>query len=193
MAQSQAVQKNYNTRQFRGYPGTLARPEVVQEYVTGKVVLHRADNADDRNRNLRPADLVFYDAVNKGYSIPRTAAQAQQVVGMVIVDDATLGKDGNALGASGNSDVMVAYEGDDIIKVATFGVFFGVAGEALKFGDMVKFDISVNAGKIDGKLIKVAAAQKNAHYNPMVVVDEEAADGDIVEVRLAGLVVGRNA
>lgn len=193
MAQSSAVQKNYNVRQFKGYPGTLARPMVVQEYETGKVNLHAANNADDRNRALRPGDLVYWDAAQKAFSLARTAANAQAVIGMVIVDDATLGKDGNPIGAAGNSDVKVEFGDDSIIKVATFGIFFGIAGEALVFGDQVRFDTSVAGAKIDSKLVKVAAADINKYYNPLVVVEESVADGELVEVRFAGLLRGSNA
>ena len=114
-----AIQTEYSRHQKAGFHGDVSRPVPPVVYDTGQVSVA-----------VKPGWAVLYDASADKWRIPTTDAERLDVVGIVSFDS----------GVRANSNGVIEFEADDVIKIGVTGHFWAKAGEALEYGDLVVFD-----------------------------------------------------
>ena len=159
---TQAIQTQYNRYQQAGWPGALARPNEPHAFHIG--VLHVPSGA---TRTPRPGDPVYYDATENQYAIPTTAAQLNAVCGIIVYDSGTVQAELTSPPTDANSPAYIEYKDNAEIKVGFAGTYFGIAGEAQEYDDLLVWDLT------DFKWDVRAAATVAAHTD--VTADTVAA------------------
>lgn len=136
------IQRDYQRYQGRGLLGQCARPNVPHAYHTGKIHVPAGGTAP------KPGFGVWYDQSENAYRLPTTDAQERQVIGILSYEQGINVRQSSYIG---NTNQVLQYSDDDVVKVAVMGAFFAKAGEAMEYGDLVYFDRT--AAELDWKKI----------------------------------------
>ena len=122
---SQSVQTSYQINPELGFPGDLARPNEPHSLDSG--TLHVPTGA---TRKPRPGDALYYDTGQNKFAIPTSAAQVQNVVGLLHYRKDRVQ----------NVNSTLEFENNAEIEVAIFGTFWVVAGSAIAYDARIDWD-----------------------------------------------------
>lgn len=134
----EVIQQVYRQHLQEGWPGMIARPNVAHKYMSLKVYV------PTNGRNPRPGDAVVYDSTRKAVRLPTSDAEERQVIGIVSYDIGVVGSTLDSTPSGSNSDAYVEFKDGSFALVATFGVFYGTAGGAASYGDVMAFNRTDN-------------------------------------------------
>ena len=174
------IQSSYARHQTAGFYGDISRPVPQCIFDLGITSVP-----------VKPGDGVLYDSTADKWKLPTTDAEQLEVSGIVCFDSAV----------KANSDGVIEFAADALIKVGVMGHFFAKAGEALEYGDLVVYDqtdkdwvkytrtIAAYSGTVDadGVTTYVSDAIDTLPKAPAVAVSK-AASGGLVELRFSGAV-----
>ena len=165
------IQTTFSKHLQKGLPGMIARANAPHDYDMGVAGVE-----------VEPGMGVYYDAGTNKFIKPTDAATRKLVTHIVSFDPTSFNTD---IGAPTTNNITeVVFAADAIIKLASFGSFFGLAGATLENDDAIVFNEST------GKWIKYApstptandlrAVPFTAYLDPLQTV----ADGGIFEIKI---------
>ena len=183
---TQPIQSQFGVYQQPGWPGALSRPNEPHAFHHGVVRVPAA-----ATRTPRPGDPVYWDATNNRFAIPTTAAERQQVVGILSFDSGTV-QATQTLPSDANSDQFVEFKDGSRVKVCVMGTLYVVAGAALEYDDLVEWHLTdfdwtlrTAVAAAGNTQAQINAALADLRQKPMVCVSREAvADEGLAEVQL---------
>lgn len=135
MTERAPIQRIYRTYEQEGWPGALARPNEPHAFHFGLINVPTG-----ATRKPRPGDPVYWDATEKRYAIPTTAAQLNAVCGILVFDSGTVQGTLDTIPSNVNSDAFIEYADNAQVKVGVMGTYYALAGEALTYDQLVAWD-----------------------------------------------------
>lgn len=126
------IQSVYRRYEQAGWPGGLARPNAPYAYDSGVI------RVPTGGTDPAPGYAVVWDATNNRFALPTTDAEQQLVCGILSYDGGVVAQ---TLGTTTeNSPVGVQFANGSVIKVGVLGTFYGIAAEAMEYGDPVEWE-----------------------------------------------------
>lgn len=165
------IQTSYATRQQKGLPGQLARPNAPHDFDLGQI-----------NEEMEPGMGCYYSASVDKFILPVSAATRLLVTHMVSYYPTSFNTDIAAPTTNNISEVV--YDADSIVPLAALGNFFGTAGEAIENEDSVIYNETTE------KWIKYAPSSPTANdlrkkvFIAYLDPGTTVADGGIFEIRV---------
>lgn len=157
-------QSAYGRYPGKGYPGTVALPNIPHIIHPGK--LHVPTGA---TRKPRPGDALYYDATQNEWAIPTNAAELRQVTGVLHYDPGTIAMRGSSAPSGSNSPSFVEYSDEAPIWVGLLGAFYVIAGEGLEIEDHMIWDVA--SYKWDKRPDYAATAVANLANNQVATIN----------------------
>ena len=128
-----SIQDVYALYQGRGYPGQLARPNAPYAFQQGTAGVVTGTS-------LRSGYGVKYDQTNNDFRLPTSDADALEVIGIASYDMGAIQSSLTATPDGENSDQVIEIRDNRPIRVGLEGWFWAIAGGALEFGDILRYD-----------------------------------------------------
>jgi len=126
------IQSAYRRYEQAGWPGALARPHAPYAFDSGQIRVPTGGVAP------APGYPVYWDATNNRFALPTTDALNQTVCGILSYDGGTVASSLSA--TTENSPLGIEYKNDAVVKIGVLGTFWGIAAEAMKYGDLVEWE-----------------------------------------------------
>ena len=191
------IQIGFRYHEQEGWPGLVSRPKEPHFFHQGQIYVPAGGRAP------QPGDPVYYDTTQNAYALPTTAAQVLQIIGVIGYDLGTLQSALATIPANQESPVAVQYKNGDTIKVLLQGSIYGLAGAAMKYGNVLSwnttnYDYEVAADRTlaastPSSLANAWTALRTyvaaINYRPLVCITKTVADGDVFEMQVGS---GRN-
>ena len=151
MAITTVHQPSYNQYHDKGYAGQIAvrsiQPLIVRGFTadiqddvndTSSAVDNEwhEDNPRASNPKIHPGDGVWFDrsvSGNQAWKLPETSAEENDVVGVVSYEQS------NRPSQTNTTTGAIEIGSNNPIKVVIEGIVWVVAGESIKFGDLLKY------------------------------------------------------
>ena len=168
------VQQAYNTYPQRGYPGDLARPHEPNAIDLLPV------QVPSSGRNPRPGDPVYWDATNDGAAVPTDANLNETVMGIVAMYSDQVASRLSAVPAGANSDAYIEYEDGDVMPVIVMGTVWLLAGAALEYGNLIRW----NTSNFDWETVTKPTDFNTIIKKPIICVDVSVADTELFQARI---------
>lgn len=181
------IQSQYNIYQQEGWPGLLSRPNEPHAFHHGVLRVPSTGSP----RKPRPGDPLFWDATNNRFALPTTAAEVEQVVGILSYDLGTV-QQSQTLPSNANSDMFIEFENNSRIKVLVMGTIYVVAGSALEYDDLLvwdttdfQWDVRAQATAAGNTQANINTALADLRQKPIVCVSRQAvASGELAEAQI---------
>jgi len=125
------IQRTFRRYEQAGWPGGIARPHAPYALDSGQI--HIPSSGTDP----APGYAVYWNATENQFALPTSDAQQQLVCGILAYDGGTVGVTRTR---TENSPLGVQYEDNDTVKVGVFGTYWGIAAEAMEYGDLVEWE-----------------------------------------------------
>ena len=168
------IQSQFDLYQQIGYPGQIARPNEPWAADRGPMIVNATST-----RKGRPGDAVYWDTTNNGFAVPHNVATQLLVIG-VIGYDGEVAHQLSAVPSGSNSDYIVQYDDDDPIKVITMGSVFLIAGGAVEYSHILRFQTDHKWNE------DTPTAFADTMYRLIECTSLTGADTNIIEARISG-------
>lgn len=160
--------------QSEGYVGTIARPVPQACFEEGRA------HVPSGGTSIKPGFGLVYDQSENKFKEPTTTAEELAVVGVCSYDLRAIPTTLATTPTNSNSNQSVEFADDKLLRVCIEGVMYLKAGQAIEFGDLLRFDRSAD----DWVKITAPTAVSGIPRLSVVCLSKSAADGDLFHGRI---------
>jgi len=126
------IQRTFRRYEQAGWPGQLARPYAPYAYDSGVI------GVPTGGVSPMPSYPVVWHAATNRFRLPTTDAENVSVCGILSYESGTVGS--TVSPTIENSPLGIVYSDGNIVKVGVLGTFYGIAAEAMEYGDLVEWE-----------------------------------------------------